>query len=60
MDSKVNTVKNNLDSGIDNIIATPTIVSQQEIIDARQDKTSLDANLTEMKYYHNNPIEYQF
>ena len=34
---------------VDNIIATPTTVSEQEIIDARQGKASLGANLTTIK-----------
>ena len=36
-------------SRIDNIIATPTTVSEQEIIDARQSNASLGANLTSIK-----------
>lgn len=45
----VDTTKNNLNNRIDNIIATPTTVSEQEIIDARQGETSLGANLTAIK-----------
>lgn len=37
--------ENKLDSRIDNIIATPTTVSEQEIIDARDGENSLGANL---------------
>ena len=49
LDTKINTTKDNLDTRIDNIIATPTTVSEQEIIDARQGKASLGANLTAIK-----------
>lgn len=45
----VDTIKDNLNDRIDNIIATPTTVSEQEIIDARQGKASLGANLTAIK-----------
>lgn len=40
---------NQLDTRIDNIIATPTTISEQEIIDARQGSLSLGSNISAIK-----------
>lgn len=47
--NRIQITKNELNNRIDTIIATPTTVSQQEIIDGRQGEPSLGANLAKIK-----------
>lgn len=49
IDNNVSNVDVTLNDRINNIIATPTTVSEQEIIDARQGSASLGANITAFK-----------
>jgi hypothetical protein len=51
-EEETDTINDNFDAvdqRVDNIISTPTTVSQQEIIDARQGELSLGANISAIK-----------